>query len=111
LAGATSPDTSTLLVVATSKQPVTPKDILPLPKAAPRKDGAPRRKRVKTAILTDTPEKERIKQERVDKLKKGKKRPKRRPIQKEPEFCSEEDEQNDIVPLKTDSDSLSEAEA
>jgi len=63
LAGATSQDTSTSLVVATSKQPVTPHDILPLPKAASPKDGAPRRNRVKTAILTDTSEKEIIEQE------------------------------------------------
>jgi len=70
LAGATSQDTSTSLVVATSKQPATPQDILSSPKVAPCKDGAPKRKRVKTAILTDTPEKERIEQKRADNLNK-----------------------------------------
>jgi len=44
-------------------------------------------------------------------LNKGKKQPKRRPIQKEPESCSEDDEQSHIVPLETDSDSPSEVEA
>jgi len=44
-------------------------------------------------------------------LNKAKKRPKRRPIQKEPESCSKEDEQNHIIPLETDSDSPSETEA
>jgi len=41
LAGTTSPDTSNSLVVANSKQPITPHDILPLPKAALHKDRHP----------------------------------------------------------------------
>jgi len=44
-------------------------------------------------------------------LTKGKKRPKRRPIQEEPESCSEGDERNYIVPVETGSDSPSEAKA
>jgi len=66
---------------------------------------------VKTAIQTDTPEKERIEQERADNLDKEKKQPNGRPIRKELESCSEEDEQNYKVPLKTDSNSPFEAEA
>ena len=42
---------------------VTPSDILPIPKAAPRTYKQTGRKRKKAAILTDTPEKERLQQE------------------------------------------------
>lgn len=100
---------STSRVVATPKEPVTPQDILPLPKAPPRKDGAPRRKRVKTAILTDTPEKKRIEQERADKLNKTKKKPKRKVIQRPIESSSEEEDDIGMI-IATDSDSPSEAE-
>lgn len=37
-----------------STSTITPQEIRPLPQAPPRRDGAPRRKRAKSAILTDT---------------------------------------------------------
>jgi len=68
-------------------------------------------KKVGKDRYTDKHTRERIEQEWADKLTKGKKQPKRRPIQKEPESCSEEDEQNYIVPLETGSDLPSKAKA
>ena len=56
-----APSTSTSHVIATSK-PVTPIEIRPFPKAAPRKNNTKRRK-IKSLILTNTPVKEKIMEE------------------------------------------------
>lgn len=55
-----------------STSQITPQQILPLPKAGPRKPS--NRRKVKSAIVTDTPEKERIEMENAERA--AKKRPK-----------------------------------
>lgn len=50
--------------VSVESQIVSPEQIRPFPKAPPRKTGPNRRRKAKTRILTDTPEKEEIEQSR-----------------------------------------------
>ncbi len=53
------------------QRPVTPEELRPYPKAAARK-GAQKQKRMSSCILTDTPEKERIEQEKAASMQKKK---------------------------------------
>ncbi|XP_067940202.1 WASH complex subunit 2-like [Watersipora subatra] len=97
---------SPVVAAATSKEPGTPQGY-----SSPAKSCSTKRwSSQKTAILTDTPEKERKEQEQTDRLNKTKKQPKRRPKRKEPESSSEDDEQSGVAVLDTDSDSPSEEE-
>lgn len=55
---------------STSRQVhVTPDQLIPLPKAGPRKPGCRQRRKTKSAILTDTPEKNRIEMEMLTRAK------------------------------------------
>lgn len=86
---------------------VTPQDILPLPKAAPRKEGVRRRTRVKSAILTDPTEMTRIEREHQDRIRKKTK--KRRVAT--PDSSSSEEEDNMAVPIiESDTDSVAESD-
>lgn len=106
------PSTSEVISVALR---VTPSDILPIPHAEPRKGIKRGRKSKQAAILTDTPEKERLESEQREKeaRRTGKKRatrPTKRTLVTRDESSDGDDDSHDIVPLDTDSDSPEEVE-
>ena len=87
-------------------QHTSPADIIPLPKAKPRRNSTNRR-RIKSAIITDTPDKDRRLAEQEASKSKGKAKKKRM----DPIPDSSSDEDGDLaVPLATDSDSCAEVE-
>jgi hypothetical protein len=90
---------------------VTPESILPLPKAKPRSRTTGRMKRkVKAAILTDTPEKRRLEEEQKGhpknaKKKKGKAKAVKPDRRRAVPDSSDSEEDDTVVPLDTDSES------
>lgn len=120
---AVQPPATTQITLPHSPQPstsgttlrITPEQILPLPKAGPRKPS--NRRKVKSAILTDTPEKERIEREHAEMV--AKKRPKGKASNKGPagkkastvvasDSSSEEELAKELI--QSDSDSPDEEE-
>lgn len=67
-----APDSTTPSAPETEPVAVTPSDILPFPKAQPRSTKVSGRKRKRAAILTDTPEKERLEREMAERRLKQK---------------------------------------
>lgn len=94
----------------------TPEQLAPIPKAGPNKKRQCNRRKVRSAILTDTPEKNRLQQEADQKIKKNKPKPvSKRPYKKRklskptPVETSSDDEE--LAEVLTDSDSPNEEPA
>lgn len=84
---------------------VSPQQLLPLPKASTRKPS--NRRKVTSAIITDTPEKERLEKEIQDRLNKKRKKPRaarKLSTQKQQDSSTEEEELPKGV-LASDTDS------
>lgn len=90
---------------------VTPQDILPLPKAGPRNATKNRRKKARSAILTDTPEKLRLEEEKRERNSKGKvpaKKKKQGKQRAKPAAAEDSTSEEELAKemLDTDSDSV-----
>lgn len=111
-------DTPTLIrtrdeILDSNDKVVTPQEILPLPKAGPRNATKNRRKKARSAILTDTPEKLRLEEEQRERSAKRKVPAKKRKTGKQStksaaaeDSTSEEELATEM--LDTDSDSVDE---
>ena len=112
-----TPSTSQAAIATSSGAGHTPDQIIPLPHIGPRSTSKVTvRKKVKVAILTDTPEKKRLEEEHAQRQskKKGASKPRlgKQPKTKKRKVKvpdSDSDENDDVVPLESDSESCSES--
>lgn len=104
-------DAAVIMQQTTEPQPstsrITPEQILPCPKAGPRK--ASNRRKIKSAIITDTPEKERLEAEMSERAAKKRPKPsgkeKRKPKRKLIVSVESSTEEEELAKDMLDSDS------